>query len=65
LSTERKRISELVKPGEKVLVMFSGAAPYVCVIAKKTNRTPRMSASMTKTLAAILQATRGPYKNAK
>lgn len=36
LSTERKRISELVKPNEKVLVMFSGAGPYVCVIAKKT-----------------------------
>ena len=36
LSTERKRIAELVQPGEKVLVMFSGAAPYVCVIAKKT-----------------------------
>ena len=37
LSTERKRIAELVKPNEKVLVMFSGAGPYVCVIAKKTN----------------------------
>jgi len=36
LSTERKRISELVKPGEKILVMFSGAAPYVCVIAKNS-----------------------------
>lgn len=36
LSTERKRIAELVKPDEKVLVMFSGAGPYVCVIAKKT-----------------------------
>jgi tRNA (guanine37-N1)-methyltransferase len=36
LSTERKRIAELVKPNEKVLVMFSGAGPYVCVIAKKT-----------------------------
>jgi len=36
LSTERKRIAEVVRPGEKVLVMFSGAAPYVCVIAKKS-----------------------------
>ncbi len=36
LSTERKRIMELVKPGESVLVMFSGIAPYVCVIAKNT-----------------------------
>ena len=37
LSTERKRIYEQVKKGEDVLVMFSGAAPYVCVIAKNTN----------------------------
>lgn len=36
LSTERKRISQLIKPKENVLVMFSGCAPYVCVIAKNT-----------------------------
>ena len=36
LSTERKRISELIKPGEKILVMFSGCAPYPCVISKNT-----------------------------
>ncbi|MBU0535678.1 MAG: class I SAM-dependent methyltransferase family protein [Nanoarchaeota archaeon] len=36
LSTERKRVSELVQEGESVLVMFSGCAPYVCVIAKNT-----------------------------
>jgi len=36
LSSERKRIAELVKKGEKVLVMFSGCGPYVCVIAKKS-----------------------------
>lgn len=36
LSTERKRIAELVKKGESVLVMFSGCGPYVCVIAKNT-----------------------------
>ncbi|MGV8169367.1 MAG: class I SAM-dependent methyltransferase [Candidatus Nanoarchaeia archaeon] len=36
LSTERKRIAELVKPGEEILVMFSGCAPYVCVLAKNT-----------------------------
>lgn len=34
LSTERKRIADLVKKDESVLVMFSGCAPYVCVIAK-------------------------------
>ncbi len=36
LSTERKRVYEQVKAGEKVLVMFSGCAPYVAVIAKNT-----------------------------
>lgn len=37
LSTERKRIAEMVKKGESVLVMFSGVAPYNCVIAKNTS----------------------------
>lgn len=36
-ATERKRIASLVTPGERVLVMFSGAAPYCCVIAKNTS----------------------------
>jgi tRNA (guanine37-N1)-methyltransferase len=36
LSTERKRIYEQIKPNENVLVMFSGAAPYICVISKNT-----------------------------
>ncbi|MAG08603.1 SAM-dependent methyltransferase [Candidatus Woesearchaeota archaeon] len=36
LSTERKRIYQLIKPGESVLVMFSGCAPYPCVISKNT-----------------------------
>ncbi len=34
LSTERKRIAEQVKKGERVLVMFSGVCPYSIVIAK-------------------------------
>lgn len=37
LSTERKRIFEQVKKGESILVMFSGCAPYPCVIAKHTS----------------------------
>ncbi len=37
LSTERKRILQLVKPGEIILVMFSGCAPYPCVLAKNTS----------------------------
>jgi len=36
LSNERKRIYKQVRKGEDVLVMFSGCAPYVCVIAKNT-----------------------------
>ncbi|GIU69383.1 MAG: tRNA (guanine-N1)-methyltransferase [Candidatus Woesearchaeota archaeon] len=36
LSNERKRIAGLVKPGEDILVMFSGAAPYPVVLSKNT-----------------------------
>jgi tRNA (guanine37-N1)-methyltransferase len=36
LSSERKRIMQLIKKPEEVLVMFSGCGPYVCVIAKNT-----------------------------
>lgn len=34
LSTERFRIAQQVKPGENVLVLFSGVAPYALAIAK-------------------------------
>ncbi|MFH1276379.1 MAG: class I SAM-dependent methyltransferase family protein [Candidatus Woesearchaeota archaeon] len=33
---ERMRIANLVKPGEEILVMFSGAGPYPLVLAKHT-----------------------------
>lgn len=36
LSTERKRIYRLIKPNEKVLVMFSGSGIYPVVISKNT-----------------------------
>ncbi len=36
MSSERKRIYQQVKKGEVVLVMFSGAGPYVVEIAKLT-----------------------------
>ena len=35
-STERKRIAELVRPGESILVMFSGISPFPIVIAKNS-----------------------------
>lgn len=34
--TERKRIADLVSPGEEVLVLFSGIAPYPLVIGKNS-----------------------------
>ena len=36
MSSERKRITYLIKPNESILVMFSGSAPYPLVIAKNT-----------------------------
>ena len=36
LGNERKRIMQLVKPREEILVMFSGAAPYPVVLSKNT-----------------------------
>jgi tRNA (guanine37-N1)-methyltransferase len=36
LSTERLRIAEQVKHGEEILVMFSGCAPYPCVLSRNT-----------------------------
>jgi tRNA (guanine37-N1)-methyltransferase len=36
LATERKRIAELIKKQESVLVMFSGVGPYPIIIAKNT-----------------------------
>jgi len=36
LSSERKRISKLINPREKILIMFSGCAPYPIVLSKNT-----------------------------
>lgn len=36
LGTERLRIAKLVMQNEEVLVMFSGCAPYPCVLAKNS-----------------------------
>ncbi len=33
--TERERIAKIIKPGEKILVMFSGIAPFAIAIKKK------------------------------
>lgn len=34
LSTDRKRIAEMLKPNEKILAMFSGSGPYPLVMLK-------------------------------
>ncbi|MEM5829258.1 MAG: methyltransferase [Candidatus Aenigmatarchaeota archaeon] len=39
---ERQRIAKLVKPGEKVLVMFSGIAPIAIAIAKKQSEVDKI-----------------------
>ena len=36
LSSERKRIMNLIKPNESILVMFSGCGPYPLVLTKNT-----------------------------
>lgn len=36
LGNERKRIMKIVEPGEDILIMFSGAAPYPVVLSKNT-----------------------------
>ena len=36
MSSERKRVADLIKPNESILVMFSGAGVYCLVIAKNT-----------------------------
>lgn len=38
-ANERLRIAKLVKPKEKILIMFSGAAPYPLVISKHSEAT--------------------------
>ena len=37
MSNERKRVTDLIKPDESVLVMFSGSGAYPLVIAKNSN----------------------------
>ncbi len=39
LSTERKRIAGLVKPGENILALFAGVGPFPLVISKKQPKT--------------------------
>lgn len=45
LGTERKRIADLVKKNENVLVMFSGIGPYTIQIAKKAAKVTAIEAN--------------------
>ncbi|MEK6967979.1 MAG: class I SAM-dependent methyltransferase family protein [Nanoarchaeota archaeon] len=47
-SGERLRIANLVKPGEKILVMFSGSAPYPLVISKNSKAKEVMGVEVNK-----------------
>ncbi len=49
LSTERLRIAKLVKPNEKVLVMFSGCGPYPMVISKNSEAKEIIGIELNKT----------------
>ena len=51
LSSERKRIADLVKPGEVVVDMFAGVAPFSIMIAKYAN--PKIVYSLDKNVHAI------------
>jgi len=43
-STERQKIAAMVKPGEKILVMFSGVSPSPIIIAKKQPKVEKIVA---------------------
>jgi tRNA (guanine37-N1)-methyltransferase len=61
LSTERKRIADLVKPGEIVVDMFTGVAPFSIMIAKFAN--PKIIYSLDKNKDAVYYARRNVLKN--
>ena len=61
LSSERKRVADLVKPGEVVVDMFAGVAPFSIMIAKYAN--PKIIYSLDKNLHAIKYAKRNIKKN--
>ena len=61
LSSERKRVADLVKPGEVVVDMFAGVAPFSIMIAKYAN--PKVIYSLDKNLHAIKYAKRNIKKN--
>jgi len=61
LATERKRVTSLVKPGEIVVDMFAGIAPFSIMIAKYAN--PKIIYALDKNKDAVRYAKRNIGKN--
>lgn len=61
LATERRRIASLVKPGEIIVDMFAGVAPFSIMIAR--NAQPRMVYALDKNEEAIRYAKQNIKKN--
>ena len=61
LASERKKIAEMVKEGERVLVMFGGVAPFAIVIARLAK--PKCVVSMELSRACTRYARENVLKN--
>lgn len=61
LSTERKRIADLVRPGEIVIDMFAGVAPFSIMIAKYAQ--PKRIYAIDKNKDAVEYARRNVIRN--
>ena len=61
LATERKRVANLVKPGEIVVDMFTGVAPFSIMIAKYAD--PKIIYAIDKNSEAIKYAKENIKKN--
>ena len=61
LATERKRIASLVKPGETIVDMFAGVAPFPIMIAKHAN--PKIIYAIDKNIKAVKYAQQNIKRN--
>ncbi len=61
LSTERKRVADLVKPGEIIVDMFAGVAPFSIMIAKYAH--PRIIFALDKNKDAVVYAQKNIKRN--
>ena len=64
LGNERKRIADLVKKNENVLVMFSGIGPYTIQIAKKARKVTAIEANPIAHEYAMINLKLNKIKNA-